>query len=124
MVDRTGQSSVEVAVGAAGNGGNFAFGPAAVKVSKGTKVVWEWNGKGGTHNVKATEGGGFDAPMVPPPLQNEGKFVVSLAEVTQWLAPKVMDMGIQIFPGSVPVYRGNTLVGGIGVSGRTRPGTS
>jgi hypothetical protein len=25
--------------------------------------------------------------------------------------------GIQIFPGSAPVYRGNTLVGGIGVSG-------
>lgn len=25
--------------------------------------------------------------------------------------------GIQIFPGSVPVYRGNTLVGGLGVSG-------
>ncbi len=25
--------------------------------------------------------------------------------------------GIQIFPGSVPIYRGNTLVGGIGVSG-------
>ncbi len=28
-----------------------------------------------------------------------------------------LDNGIQIFPGSVPVYRGNTLVGGIGVSG-------
>jgi hypothetical protein len=25
--------------------------------------------------------------------------------------------GIQIFPGSVPIYRGNQLVGGIGVSG-------
>jgi len=25
--------------------------------------------------------------------------------------------GLQIFPGSVPIYRGNTLVGGIGVSG-------
>lgn len=25
--------------------------------------------------------------------------------------------GLQIFPGSVPVYRGNTLIGGIGVSG-------
>ena len=25
--------------------------------------------------------------------------------------------GLQIFPGSVPVYRGNTLVGGIGISG-------
>ena len=28
-----------------------------------------------------------------------------------------MQNGIQIFPGSVPVYRGNVLVGGIGVSG-------
>jgi uncharacterized protein GlcG (DUF336 family) len=28
-----------------------------------------------------------------------------------------LDNGIQIFPGSVPVYRGNDLVGGIGVSG-------
>ena len=31
-------------------------------------------------------------------------------------APRLAN-GIQIFPGSVPVYRGNTLVGGIGVSG-------
>ncbi|MEL6540030.1 MAG: hypothetical protein AAFP79_07660 [Pseudomonadota bacterium] len=28
-----------------------------------------------------------------------------------------LDNGIQIFPGSVPVYRGGTLVGGLGVSG-------
>ncbi len=28
-----------------------------------------------------------------------------------------LDNGIQIFPGSVPIYRGGTLVGGIGVSG-------
>ncbi len=28
-----------------------------------------------------------------------------------------LDNGIQIFPGSVPVYRGNRLVGGLGVSG-------
>ncbi|NNC71316.1 MAG: hypothetical protein HKN78_00380 [Sphingomonadaceae bacterium] len=28
-----------------------------------------------------------------------------------------LENGIQIFPGSVPIYRGNTLVGGIGVSG-------
>ncbi len=28
-----------------------------------------------------------------------------------------LDNGIQIFPGSVPVYRGNQLVGGLGVSG-------
>tara|TARA_R110000782_G_scaffold78293_5_gene156059 strand:- start:40147 stop:42114 length:1968 start_codon:yes stop_codon:yes gene_type:complete len=30
---------------------------------------------------------------------------------------KRLNNGIQIFPGSVPVYRGNVLVGGIGVSG-------
>jgi uncharacterized protein GlcG (DUF336 family) len=28
-----------------------------------------------------------------------------------------LDNGMQIFPGSVPIYRGNTLVGGIGISG-------
>ena len=28
-----------------------------------------------------------------------------------------LDNGIQIFPGSVPVYRGNQLVGGLGVAG-------
>ncbi|MHA7833574.1 MAG: GlcG/HbpS family heme-binding protein [Algiphilus sp.] len=31
-------------------------------------------------------------------------------------APQLAN-GIQIFPGSVPIYRGNTLVGGIGISG-------
>ncbi|MEP2550737.1 MAG: heme-binding protein, partial [Marinomonas sp.] len=30
--------------------------------------------------------------------------------------PRVAN-GIQIFPGSVPIYRGNELIGGIGVSG-------
>ena len=30
---------------------------------------------------------------------------------------KRLQNGIQIFPGSVPIYRGSTLVGGIGVSG-------
>ncbi len=30
--------------------------------------------------------------------------------------PRVAN-GVQIFPGSVPIYRGNTLIGGIGVSG-------
>ncbi len=30
---------------------------------------------------------------------------------------RVLANGLQIFPGSVPIYRGDTLVGGIGVSG-------
>ncbi len=32
-------------------------------------------------------------------------------------SPGRLANGIQIFPGSVPIYRGNTLVGGVGVSG-------
>jgi halocyanin-like protein len=56
VVDRTGQSEVTVTVGAAGNGGNLAFGPAAIRVDPGTTVTWEWNGKGGAHNVIAEEG--------------------------------------------------------------------
>jgi len=54
VVDETGQSEVTVEVGANANGGPYGFGPAAVRVDPGTKVVWEW--VGGTHNVVATDG--------------------------------------------------------------------
>jgi halocyanin-like protein len=59
--DRTGESEVTVTVGAEGNNGNLAFAPAAVRVSTGTAVVWEWNGEGGRHNVHAMEGGSFQS---------------------------------------------------------------
>jgi halocyanin-like protein len=48
VADRTGDGSVTVAVGA-GNG--LFFDPPAVSVTTGTKVVWEWTGQGGQHNV-------------------------------------------------------------------------
>ncbi len=44
VVDRTGQDEVVVKVGAEGNGGELAFEPAAVHVSPGTTVRWEWVG--------------------------------------------------------------------------------
>jgi halocyanin-like protein len=61
VADRTGESEVTVTVGAEGNTGNLAFAPAAVRVSTGTTVVWEWNGNGGRHNVHAMEGGSFQS---------------------------------------------------------------
>lgn len=61
--DLTGQDSVTVAVGAAGNGGGYAFAPAAVRVSPGTTVVWEWTGNGGTHNVVNREDGLFESEL-------------------------------------------------------------
>ena len=64
VTDATGQDEVSITVGAEGNGGNFAFGPAAVQVDPGTTIIWEWNGKGGQHNVVAEEGGEFESELV------------------------------------------------------------
>jgi halocyanin-like protein len=63
VVDETGASEVTVAVGSEANGGNFGFGPAAVRVSAGTTVVWEWTGLGSSHNVVA-EDGSFESELV------------------------------------------------------------
>nr|WP_321112662.1 halocyanin domain-containing protein [Halorussus salinisoli] len=63
VVDETGQPEVTIEVGAKGNNGAFAFGPAAVRVDPGTTVVWEWTGEGGSHNV-AAEDGSFESEMV------------------------------------------------------------
>jgi len=52
-VDATGTDRVEVAVGSEGG---LAYTPAAVAVSPGTTVVWEWTGDGGAHDVAANDG--------------------------------------------------------------------
>ncbi|MFB6300782.1 MAG: halocyanin domain-containing protein [Halobacteriales archaeon] len=48
-VDMTGQDEVTIEVGAQGNDGPYAFGPAAVEISPGTTVVFEWTSD--THNI-------------------------------------------------------------------------
>ena len=63
VVDETGSSEVTVTVGTEANGGNFGFGPAAVRVSPGTAVVWQWNGLGSSHNV-VEESGAFESKLV------------------------------------------------------------
>ncbi|MFC6731082.1 halocyanin domain-containing protein [Haladaptatus sp. GCM10025893] len=45
ITDLRGESTVTVEVGADGNGGAFAFEPAAIHVDPGTTVIWEWVGK-------------------------------------------------------------------------------
>jgi electron-transferring-flavoprotein dehydrogenase len=37
------------------------------------------------------------APIMPPPLQNHGNYVISLGEMTRWLAPIVGEMGVDLF---------------------------
>ena len=55
-VEARGQSEFRITVGAKGSNGFYYYGPPAVAVSPDTTVTWEWNGKGGTHNVVSTSG--------------------------------------------------------------------
>ena len=54
LEDTTGESEVTVDVGVGSKG--YAFDPAAVRISSGTTVTWEWTGEGGGHNVASVEG--------------------------------------------------------------------
>ncbi|WP_049912878.1 halocyanin domain-containing protein [Halococcus thailandensis] len=63
VVDATDRKRVTVSVGAASPNGPYAFAPAAVNISTGTTVVWEWTGEGGSHNVVA-ESGAFESDLV------------------------------------------------------------
>nr|WP_233341036.1 halocyanin domain-containing protein [Haloprofundus sp. MHR1] len=56
VVNETGTGRVTVRVGADSASGSYAYDPAAVRVSPGTTVVWEWTGAGGRHNVVERDG--------------------------------------------------------------------
>ncbi|GIW72837.1 MAG: electron transfer flavoprotein [Planctomycetota bacterium] len=48
-------------------------------------------------------------PVIPPPLNNHGKVIVSLAKLLRWLAPQAEELGVQIFtgmPAALPLYAG------------------
>jgi electron-transferring-flavoprotein dehydrogenase len=38
-------------------------------------------------------------PITPPPLQNHGNYIISLAKATRWMAQKCEEAGVQIFAG-------------------------
>jgi electron-transferring-flavoprotein dehydrogenase len=38
------------------------------------------------------------SPIIPPPLKNRGKYIVSLSRICEWLAEKCEEAGINIFP--------------------------
>lgn len=59
-IDQTGTDEITVQVG---SDGGLSYGPAAVAISPGTTVVWEWTGDGGDHDV-AAENGEFSSDTV------------------------------------------------------------
>lgn len=66
---------------------------------------------------------GLQSALITPQIVQHIGFVLTgvppdtLPQCTHLPNPARLANGIQIFPGSVPIYRGNTLIGGIGVSG-------
>jgi len=58
----------------------------------------------------------INAPIVPPPLKNKGKYIVSLSKICEWLGEKCEEAGINIFPefpASEVLYDQNDTVIGI-----------
>ena len=61
-----------------------------------------------------SKGGRIKAPITPPPLNNHGNHVVSLARLTEWLGQLVEENGVDIFPGFAGVevlYDGDRIIG-------------
>ena len=66
LTDKTGRSSASVTVGARSpNNQNRSFSPVAILVDPGTEVVFEWNGRGGSHDV-VWEDGDFEPSQTTP----------------------------------------------------------
>lgn len=60
IVDRTDASTVRIENGRGEDVSGFAFSPAAVRISQGTTVVWEWV-DGSAHTVTHENGDAFDS---------------------------------------------------------------
>lgn len=63
-IDLRDEDAVTIGVGTKGNMGDFGFEPAAAAVAPGTTVTWEWTGRGGGHNVVASQGTFNSGPPV------------------------------------------------------------
>lgn len=63
VMDLTDQGEVTVETGTQTGAGPYGFGPAAIRVSTGTNVVWEWTGEGSPHNV-VDDGGSFESDLL------------------------------------------------------------
>jgi electron-transferring-flavoprotein dehydrogenase len=51
------------------------------------------------HVYFLTAGGKIALPIVPPPLQNHGNYVISLNQLVKWLAAQAEARGIDLLPG-------------------------
>ncbi|MCW5260045.1 electron transfer flavoprotein-ubiquinone oxidoreductase [Verminephrobacter eiseniae] len=74
-----------------------------------TELIPDWKQRGAPLNQPVTDDAyvflsrqsGFRVPrlLLPPFAQNHGNFIVSLGDVTRWLAEQAEALGVEIFPG-------------------------
>lgn len=53
-------------------------------------------------------------PIIPPPLDNQGNYLISLNRFVQWLGEKVAEKGVDLFPGFAGtdlIFEGDRIVG-------------
>ena len=72
-------------------------------------LIPDWKDKGAPIKVEVkednflmlSEKGSFKLPnfMMPPLMNNHGKYIVSMANVCRWMAEQAEGMGVEIFPG-------------------------
>jgi electron-transferring-flavoprotein dehydrogenase len=71
------------------------------------ELIPDWKAKGAPLDVEAkedrfvflTEKSSLRLPT-PPQMHNKGNYIVSLSNVTKWLAQQAEELGVQIFPGT------------------------
>src|SRR5262245_26458863 len=66
------------------------------------------------HVVFLTKNRKFGLPIVPPPLQNHGNYIISLNKFTRWFGQQVEQSGVDIFAGFAGaelLIEGDTVVG-------------
>jgi electron-transferring-flavoprotein dehydrogenase len=77
-----------------------------------------------------TRNGRIKSPMTPPPLNNHGNYVVSLARLTEWLGALVEERGVDVFPGfagTEVLYEDDRVIGvrtgdkGVDADGQRKP---
>lgn len=70
------------------------------------ELIPDWKARGAPLNTPAThdkmlfltQGGSFTMPT-PPQMHNKGNYIISLGNLTRWLAEQAESLGVEIFPG-------------------------
>ena len=49
--------------------------------------------------IHLSERGSFNFPIIPPQMQNEGNYIISLGNFCRWMAEQAESLGVEIYPG-------------------------